>query len=122
MSLNALSFSYDFDSSSEQTEAYYIFWHNDNIVEHVLVGKLSQEIQDSLSLKCGGLYNLSIYPAHALLAFFQEHFGIGSALIAELTKSKVFALLATQTSVSSCVQQWHSAIHQLSSISWDFTS
>ncbi|KAG6863508.1 hypothetical protein C0993_011229 [Termitomyces sp. T159_Od127] len=112
---------YDFDSTLEETEAYCIFWHNDDIVEHCLVGKLSQEIQDSLPPKHGGDYDLPICTARDLLAFLRERFGIGSALAAEFTKAKVFELRATPATISSYVQSWHTAVHQLLGTPWDFT-
>ncbi|KAG6884536.1 hypothetical protein C0993_010291 [Termitomyces sp. T159_Od127] len=112
---------YDFDSTPEETEAYCIFWHNDDIVEHCLVGKLSQEIQDSLPPKHGGKYDLPVRTAQDLLAFLREHFGIGSASAARYTKARVFELHATHAMISSYVQSWQAAVHQLSGTPWDFT-
>ncbi|KAG6880145.1 hypothetical protein C0992_005229 [Termitomyces sp. T32_za158] len=121
-SLVALPPHYNFNSTPEETEAYRIFWQNNDIVEHVLVGKLSQEIQDSPPPKRGGPYDMPICPARELLGFLREHFGIGSASVAEYTKSKVFALVASPTTVTSYVQSWRTVIHQLSGTPWDFTS
>ncbi|KAG6876873.1 hypothetical protein C0993_012393 [Termitomyces sp. T159_Od127] len=86
-----------------------------------LVGKLSQEIQDSLPLKRSEDYDLPVRTARDLLAFLHKRFGIGSASAAEFTKAKVFELQATPATISSYVQSWCTAVHQLLGTPWDFT-
>ncbi|KAG6894751.1 hypothetical protein C0992_004873, partial [Termitomyces sp. T32_za158] len=54
---------YDFDSPLEDVEAYHVFWANDELVDHVIVGKLSNKIANSLPPKCGGPYDLPLWTA-----------------------------------------------------------
>ncbi|KAG6886936.1 hypothetical protein C0992_001573, partial [Termitomyces sp. T32_za158] len=113
---------YDFDSSPEEAETYRVFWANDEIADHVLVGKLAAEIANSLPPKRGGLYDMPIRTARDTLAFLRKRFSVGSAVTADLTKDKVFALsVTTPNQVAPYIEAWRSAVHQLAGSPWDFT-
>ncbi|KAG6875355.1 hypothetical protein C0992_004191 [Termitomyces sp. T32_za158] len=114
---------YDFESTPEEAENYRIFWANDEVADHVLVGKLAPEIAHSLPPKHGGQFDMPIRTARDTLAFLKKRFSVGSAATADLTKDKVFALSITAPAqVASYVEAWRSAVSQLAGLPWDFTS
>ncbi|KAG6898622.1 hypothetical protein C0993_005629, partial [Termitomyces sp. T159_Od127] len=114
---------YDFDSSPEDVEAYRIFWANDEIADHVLVGKLSNEIANSLPPKRGGPYDLPIRTARDTLLFLRKRFSVGSAVSADVTKDKVLRMSTSNNSsqVPNYIEAWRTAVNQLSGSPWDFT-
>ncbi|KAG6883850.1 hypothetical protein C0993_003369 [Termitomyces sp. T159_Od127] len=114
---------YDFDSSPEDIKAYHIFWANDKIADHVLVGKLSNEIANSLPSKRGGPYDLPICTAHDTLLFLQKCFSVESAVSADVTKDKVLRMSTSNNSsqVLNYIEAWRTAVNQLSGSPWDFT-
>ncbi|KAG6887703.1 hypothetical protein C0992_011129, partial [Termitomyces sp. T32_za158] len=51
---------YDFDSTPDEAEVYRVFWANDEIADHIIVGKLAPDIANSLLPKRGGPYDMPI--------------------------------------------------------------
>ncbi|KAG6894497.1 hypothetical protein C0992_005888 [Termitomyces sp. T32_za158] len=50
---------YDFDLTPE-AEIYRVFWANDKIADHIIVGKLAPDIANSLPPKHGSPYDMPI--------------------------------------------------------------
>ncbi|KAG6888041.1 hypothetical protein C0992_009819 [Termitomyces sp. T32_za158] len=113
---------YDFDSTPEEAEIFWVFWANDDIADHIIVGKLAPEIANSLPPKRGGPYDMPICMAWDTSTFLKKRFSVGSAVTADLTKDKVFAMTVTAPAqVAAYIEAWRSAVHQLAGSPWDFT-
>ncbi|KAG6898430.1 hypothetical protein C0992_004141 [Termitomyces sp. T32_za158] len=65
---------------------------------------------------------MPVCTARDTLAFLWKCFSVGSAVSADLTKDKVFAMTVTMLAqVAPYIEAWCLAIHQLAGSPWDFT-
>ncbi|KAG6834312.1 hypothetical protein H0H93_010564, partial [Arthromyces matolae] len=113
---------YDFDSPPEVVEEYRVFWLHNNIVDHVVIGKLAPEIAGSLPPKRTGPYNLPTRTARDTLEYLRARFSVGSASSAEALKDGVLKLTCHAPGmVQKYVESWRAAVHQLVGSVWDFT-
>jgi len=112
---------YDFDSSPKDVEAYKLWWHDNDIVTHILVGHLSPEIAISLPPKHGPPYNLPIRTSRDVLEFLTKKFSVGSAGAADLAKENLFCVKCNPSNIAAYVQAWRGVVHQLADTPWDFT-
>ncbi|KAG6815791.1 hypothetical protein H0H93_008235, partial [Arthromyces matolae] len=113
---------YDFDSPPEVVEEYRVFWLHNNIVDHVVIGKLAPEIAGSLPPKRTGPYNLPTRTARDTLEYLRARFSVGSASSAKALKDGVLKLTCHAPGmVQKYVESWRAAVHQLVGSVWDFT-
>ncbi|KAG6846503.1 hypothetical protein H0H93_013556, partial [Arthromyces matolae] len=112
---------YDFDSPPEVVEEYRLFWLHNNIVDHVVIGKLAPEIAGSLPPKRAGPYNLPTRTARDTLDYLRSRFSVGSASSAASLKDGVLTLGCAPGTVPKYVESWRTAVHQLVGSPWDFS-
>ncbi|KAG6810242.1 hypothetical protein H0H93_015109, partial [Arthromyces matolae] len=113
---------YDFDSPPEVVEEYRLFWVHNNIVDHVVIGKLAPEIAGSLPPKRSGPYNLPTRTARDTLEYLRSRFSVGSAASAASLKDGVLTLpQCAPGMVPKYVESWRTAVHQLVGSPWDFS-
>ncbi|KAG6846355.1 hypothetical protein H0H93_014486, partial [Arthromyces matolae] len=112
---------YDFDSPPEVAEEYRVFWLHNDVVEHVVVGKLAPEIAASLPPKRTGPYDLPTRTARDTLTYLRSRFSVGSASTAESLKDGVVKLTCAPGTVPKFVESWRYAAFQLVGSPWDFT-
>ncbi|KAG6851946.1 hypothetical protein C0991_004727, partial [Blastosporella zonata] len=113
---------YDFQSTQEEVEEYRIFWRDDDIADHILVGRLAHNIAATLPPKRSGPYDLPNRTARDTLFFLRKHYSVGHAAAADNIKSKVISSTCHPGSVPQYVSSWQSAASELAGSEWDFTS
>ncbi|KAG6853166.1 hypothetical protein C0991_006416 [Blastosporella zonata] len=112
---------YNFQSTHEEVEMYHIFWRDNDIADHILVGWLAHNIAATLPPKCCGPYDLPSQTARDTLAFLKKHYSIEHAAAANNTKSKVISSACHPGTVPQYVANWQSAVSKLAGSEWYFT-
>ncbi|KAG6807918.1 hypothetical protein H0H92_006002 [Tricholoma furcatifolium] len=112
---------YDFDSPPHVAEGFRTFWVHNDIVEHILVGKLTIDIAGTLPPKRTGPFMLPTRTARDTLAFLRERYSVGSASTADMMKDGVVNTSCAPGNVVKFVESWRNVVHQLVGSPWDFS-
>ncbi|KAG6823974.1 hypothetical protein H0H92_008414 [Tricholoma furcatifolium] len=112
---------YDFDSPPHVAEEFRTFWVHNDIVEHILVGKLALDIASTLPPKRTGQFMLPTRTARDTLAFLRERYSVGSAATADMLKDGVVNLSCAPGNVIKYVESWRNVVHQLVGSPWDLS-
>lgn len=112
---------YDFDSGDEETKAYVRWWHDDDIVTHILLGRLGPDIPGTLPQKRGPPHGLPVRTARHVLAELTKKFSIGSAGAADQAKEAIMKSRANLANIPGYVHTWRGVVNQLVHTPWDFT-
>ncbi|KAG6825830.1 hypothetical protein H0H92_002272, partial [Tricholoma furcatifolium] len=112
---------YDFDSPPHVAEEFRTFWVHNDIVEHILVRKLTVDIAGTLPPKRTGRFLLPTHTARDTLTFLHERYGVGSASTADIMKDGVVNTSCAPGNVVKFVESWRNVVHQLVSSPWDIS-
>ncbi|KAG6807318.1 hypothetical protein H0H92_008014, partial [Tricholoma furcatifolium] len=97
---------YDFDSPPHIANEFRTFWVHNDIVEHILVGKLALDIASTIPPKRTGPFMLPTRTARDTLSFLRERYSVGSASTADILKDGVVNLTCTPGTVVKYVESW----------------
>ncbi|KAG6824266.1 hypothetical protein H0H92_007401 [Tricholoma furcatifolium] len=116
-----LPLQYDFDSPPHVADEFRTFWVHNDIVEHILVGKLTIDIASTLPLKRTGQFMLPTHTARDTLAFLRKRYSVGSVATADMLKDGVVNLSCAPGNVIKYIESWRNVVHQLVGSPWDLS-